>query len=170
MWMMSIAEIVNMQGCIVASLSSGEPFMTAEAFLKFAQLTPADQLTQQMVDCSEIEILLITCMCLLEDKSLSSYNFRMVFDEYENVKAASVAQQIMIPVFTKELCLRAFESLLEKRLVLPLSSQSNVTLGTAKQYNMVRLPFYYRTRELIKSECKLPLWLNRWLGREFTGK
>lgn len=111
-------------------------------------------------DASILELYILVCMNRLENREQDSYTFNSVMKEYKAIQDAYKTSDN----YSKIVCLRAFEHLIERELI---SFTNNRLRNLSVEYRPVRLLF--SSQELyqsLKSNASCPAILQRLLNYE----
>ncbi|XP_030951010.1 origin of replication complex subunit 4 [Quercus lobata] len=97
----------------VSYMDLGSGFLSLENFkTAFSNIQRQPKL-ECIKDCSILELHILVCMKRLEVKEQNSYNFNSVMKEYKSIRASFQ----MSEYYAWNICLRAFEHLLQRELI-----------------------------------------------------
>ncbi|KAJ8770054.1 hypothetical protein K2173_010042 [Erythroxylum novogranatense] len=164
-----IASCLNVQSTInnllrflFVAVSYMEPklgFLSLENF-KNALLSIQRQPKQEGIrDCSILELYILVCMKRLEVKEQNSYNFASVMKEYKSIHDSFHTSDY----YARNVCLRAFERLLQRELICFTDSRGH---GQSVEFRQVKLLISFgELQEGLKSYRSYPAILQKLLDR-----
>ncbi|XP_023892672.1 origin of replication complex subunit 4 [Quercus suber] len=97
----------------VSYMDLGSGFLSLENFKTALSNIQRQPKLECIKDCSILELHILVCMKRLEVKGQSSYNFNSVMKEYKSIRASFQ----MSEYYAWNVCLRAFEHLLQRELI-----------------------------------------------------
>lgn len=111
-------------------------------------------------DASVLELYLLVSMKRLEGKECESYNFNAVMKEYEDLHAAHPTCDL----FSRQICLRAFEHLLERQLISFADTRGqNIAIG----FRPVKLLISsHELHDGLRTSPVCPVVLRQWFDHE----
>ncbi|KAK4608559.1 hypothetical protein RGQ29_002100 [Quercus rubra] len=97
----------------VSYMDLGSGFLSLENFKTALSNIQRQPKLECIKDCSILELHILVCMKRLEVKEQNSYNFNSVMKEYKSIRASFQ----MSEYYAWNICLRAFEHLLQRELI-----------------------------------------------------
>ncbi|GBG84494.1 hypothetical protein CBR_g38777 [Chara braunii] len=117
-------------------------------------------------DVSVLELYLLVAMKRLEVKEKESYNFHMVYAEYDHLQANHVHNSC--DRYSRGVALRAFEHLLERELVTPADVRASVC--DLMEFRPIKLLISHAELERgLKMHPTCPALLQTWFSHETVG-
>eukprot|EP01018_Ginkgo_biloba_P025556 Gb_26568 [translate_table: standard] len=115
---------------------------------------------ESLRDASVLELYLLVSMKRLEGKDYESYNFNSVMKEYQDLHDAHPTCDL----YSRQICLRAFEHLLERQLIGFTDSRGQ---SSAMEFRPVKLHISsHELYEGLKTSPVCPAVLRQWFDRE----
>lgn len=116
----------------VSNMDLESGFLSIENFKTALASTQRQPKMESIKDCSILELYLLVCMRRLEVKEQNSYNYTSVMTEYKSIQDSFRTSDC----YTSNVCLRAFEHLLERELI---SFTDNRVHSQSIEYRPVKL-------------------------------
>ncbi|XP_050374172.1 origin of replication complex subunit 4 isoform X2 [Argentina anserina] len=115
---------------------------------------------ESIKDCSILELYILVCMKRLEVKEQNSYNFTTVMKEYKSIHDSFQTSDY----YAKNVCLRAFEHLLQRGLIEFIDSRGQ---NQSVEYRPVKLLIsFHELHQGLKSYRSCPAILQKIMDRE----
>ncbi|KAL7171073.1 hypothetical protein ACSBR2_035853 [Camellia fascicularis] len=139
-------------------LDSG--FLSLENFKAALSSIQRHPKVECLKDCSVLELYILVCMRRLEVKEQESYNFNSVMKEYKSIHNSFQTSDY----YARNVCLRAFEHLLERELISFMDSRGH---NQSVEFRPVKLLIsYHELYQGLKSYRSCPAILQKLINRE----
>lgn len=139
-------------------LDSG--FLSLENFKAALSSIQRHPKVECLKDCSVLELYILVCMRRLEVKEQESYNFNSVMKEYKSIHDSFQTSDY----YARNVCLRAFEHLLERELISFMDSRGH---NQSVEFRPVKLLIsYHELYQGLKSYRSCPAILQKLINRE----
>ncbi|KAL4570660.1 hypothetical protein LXL04_026320 [Taraxacum kok-saghyz] len=111
----TFSNLIRFLFCAVNLIDLKSGFITLENFKSALSTLHRQTKLDCLNDCSNLEFYIMVCMRRLEAKEQESYNFNSLMSEYNKVHDTFRLQNF--DYYSRSVCLRAFEHLLDRQLI-----------------------------------------------------
>ncbi|CAM8907549.1 unnamed protein product [Rhodiola kirilowii] len=109
----TVNHLLRFLFCAVSQMDMKSGFLSIENFKSALPKIQRQPKMEALQECSILELYVLVCMKRLEVKEENSYNFNSIMKEYNSVHDSFQTSDY----YARDVCLRAFEHLLQRQLV-----------------------------------------------------
>uniref|UniRef100_A0A7N0VG61 Origin of replication complex subunit 4 n=1 Tax=Kalanchoe fedtschenkoi TaxID=63787 RepID=A0A7N0VG61_KALFE len=117
----TVSHLLKFLFCVVTQMDMKTGLLSIENFETARSIIQRQPKMEALQDCSILELYILVCMRRLEAKEESSYNFNSIMKEYKTIHDSFQTSDY----YSRSVCLRAFEHLLQRQLVCFSDNRGN---------------------------------------------
>ncbi|KAL3636028.1 origin recognition complex subunit 4 [Castilleja foliolosa] len=157
----TVGHLLRILFSVVSHMDSNPGFLSVENFKSAVPSVQRQPKMEALKDCSILELYILVCMKRLEVKELDLCNFNSIMKaEYKSIHDTFQTSDY----YARNVCLRAFEHLLERSLV---AFEDNRGHGQSAEFRPVKLVIsWHELQQGLKSNRFCPAVLNKLMDRE----